>query len=202
MTTNTTPKYAFPWPAGDERVMDGDNAIGALAQAVEAVLWPSLAGLVPVYLRANGQLVLGTADVLVPHPTWWQVTPTAQEVALVVASFDLNITTAGAGVCTGSIFSDGVTRGGGGTYGPAATGRASVIHVATVALPPGPHTIDLRARKSLAGGVAACEYVGAAPGNVSATYLAAIRFRVQPTMLLERVGDALAEAFGEELRPA
>ena len=31
----TTPKYAFPYPEGTDRVTDGDNAMGTLAQAVE-----------------------------------------------------------------------------------------------------------------------------------------------------------------------
>ena len=35
---STTPKYAFPYPIGTDRVMDGDNAIQALAERVEAVL--------------------------------------------------------------------------------------------------------------------------------------------------------------------
>jgi hypothetical protein len=33
-----TPKYALPYPLGTDRVMDGDNAIQALAERVEAVL--------------------------------------------------------------------------------------------------------------------------------------------------------------------
>lgn len=34
----TTPKYGFPYPAGTDRVMDGDNAMGALALAIENLL--------------------------------------------------------------------------------------------------------------------------------------------------------------------
>jgi len=33
-----TPFYAFPYPIGTDRVMDGDNAIQALAEKVESVL--------------------------------------------------------------------------------------------------------------------------------------------------------------------
>lgn len=45
----TTPKYAFPYPQGTDRVMDGDNAIQALAEKVEAVMgtgrtWTGLKG--------------------------------------------------------------------------------------------------------------------------------------------------------------
>jgi len=35
---STTPFYAFPYPIGTDRVMDGDDAIKALAERVEAVL--------------------------------------------------------------------------------------------------------------------------------------------------------------------
>lgn len=35
---STTTKYAFPYPIGTDRVMDGDNAIQALAQRVEDVM--------------------------------------------------------------------------------------------------------------------------------------------------------------------
>ena len=33
-----TPRYALPYPVGTDRVMDGDNAMQALAERVEAVL--------------------------------------------------------------------------------------------------------------------------------------------------------------------
>ena len=36
----TTPAYALPYPVGTDRVMDGDNAIQALAERVEALLTP------------------------------------------------------------------------------------------------------------------------------------------------------------------
>jgi hypothetical protein len=32
---NTTPVYGWPWPLGTDRVMDGDDAMGALANAIE-----------------------------------------------------------------------------------------------------------------------------------------------------------------------
>lgn len=34
----STPVYGFPYPLGTDRVMDGDNAIGALALAIEALI--------------------------------------------------------------------------------------------------------------------------------------------------------------------
>ena len=38
MGTGLTPIHALPWPDGTERVMDGDNAIRALAEAVDREL--------------------------------------------------------------------------------------------------------------------------------------------------------------------
>jgi len=35
---STTPKFAFPYPVGTDRVTDGDNAIQALAERVETIL--------------------------------------------------------------------------------------------------------------------------------------------------------------------
>lgn len=43
MTTSHTPAYAFPYPEGDEYVIGGDDAIEALAKAVERALTPSYA---------------------------------------------------------------------------------------------------------------------------------------------------------------
>lgn len=39
---STTPTYALPYPVGSDRVRDGDNAIQALAERVEAVLAASV----------------------------------------------------------------------------------------------------------------------------------------------------------------
>jgi hypothetical protein len=36
----TTPKYAFPYPLGTDLIAEGDDAIKALAERVEAVLGP------------------------------------------------------------------------------------------------------------------------------------------------------------------
>lgn len=38
----TTPIYGFPYPSGTDRVMDGDNAMGALALAIETLLKNSI----------------------------------------------------------------------------------------------------------------------------------------------------------------
>jgi hypothetical protein len=36
--SGATPTFGFPYPTGTDRVMDGDNAIEALARAIESVL--------------------------------------------------------------------------------------------------------------------------------------------------------------------
>jgi hypothetical protein len=58
MTTLTTPLLSLPYPDGAERVMDGDNAIGALAGAVD----PLLIGAVQPW----GAVASGTASANVP----------------------------------------------------------------------------------------------------------------------------------------
>jgi hypothetical protein len=57
MATLTTPKMALPYPDGAERVMDGDNAIGALANAIDYPLYR--AALPP------GAIVYGPSRVMV-----------------------------------------------------------------------------------------------------------------------------------------
>lgn len=54
MATLTTPVFALPYPDGTERVADGDNAIGALALAVENAFGPTRAAL-RYERRTNGQ---------------------------------------------------------------------------------------------------------------------------------------------------
>jgi len=44
----TTPIYAFPYPVGTDRVMDGDNAIEALARRMETVMAAPWTAWVPV----------------------------------------------------------------------------------------------------------------------------------------------------------
>jgi hypothetical protein len=191
MATLTTPRYGFPYPDGAERVMDGDNAIGALALAIENYLSSVFRDLAPTYVRASAPLVLTQAEVLVPGMTV-VLNASAAEVALVFASIDVNVTVAGAGSCGGQVYIGGVPRGGGSHYGPAATGRATIMSATTAALNPGNNTIEFRARKAGAGGTASIESV-AALNAVSASTLAILRFVNQPALgaLREALGDAL-----------
>jgi hypothetical protein len=52
-----TDKYAFPYPTGTDRVMDGDNAIAALANAVEDLLEASA---IPFRAQAGTAVIAGT----------------------------------------------------------------------------------------------------------------------------------------------
>lgn len=53
----------FPYPVGTDRVMDGDNAIQALAEAVDTKLGVAASGTFPA-----GSLATGTASIAVTFP--------------------------------------------------------------------------------------------------------------------------------------
>lgn len=198
MTTLQTPRYQFPYPAGDERVMDGDNAMGALALAVESVIYPYFTGLIPAYYRATGQLVLTTADQQVPGlavPGAGFVS-NGPETLMIMASTDFQIVTAGVGVCSHAVFVDGVSRGGGGAFGLGATGvgRMAAVSVTMAALNGGTHSIQIMAKKNAGGGVANVEVASVGLGSVSMSYMTIMRFPTQPTLLAE-----IAKAIGQVL---
>jgi hypothetical protein len=69
MATNTTPRLALPYPDGTERVMDGDDAIGALALAVDEAGLPAAAatGTVTVPMAGAGAV---NATVTLPVGTF------------------------------------------------------------------------------------------------------------------------------------
>ena len=54
----TTPKYGFPYPTGTDRVMDGDNAIQALAESVEGQIGKAKWGAATVTTDASGNAVI------------------------------------------------------------------------------------------------------------------------------------------------
>lgn len=62
MTTLTTPKLAIPYPDGAERVMDGDNAMGAIATKIDGLGLPFAiaAGVVAITLSnaAGGSIAV------------------------------------------------------------------------------------------------------------------------------------------------
>lgn len=198
MTTLQTPRYQFPYPAGDERVMDGDNAMGALALAVESVIYPYFTGLIPAYYRATGQLVLSTPDQQVPGLAvpGAGVVSNGPETLMIIASTDFNIVTAGVGVCSHAVFVDGVSRGGGAAFGLGTTGvgRMAAVSSTLAAFNGGTHSIQVMAKKTLGGGVANVESVSVGLGGVSMSYMMIMRFPTQPTLLA-----AIAKAIGQVL---
>jgi hypothetical protein len=164
------------------------------------MLYPYLTGLSPMYYRATGQLVLTTADQPVPG----MVVPGAgfvsdgPETLLFLVAADMNIVTAGVGVCSYSVYVDGNSRGGGGSFGLGATGvgRASIMSATLGAMNGGTHSVQVMAKKSTAGGAANVEVASVSAGNVSQSYLAIMRFKTQPTLLAEIV-DAVRDTFPE-----
>jgi hypothetical protein len=196
VATLTTPKYGFPYPDGAERVMDGDNAIGALAQAVENLLLPAFRDLIPTIYRSSAQLVLTQGEVAVPGCNTG-FTAIQNETVLTLASFDFNVTTAGVGACTGILYVDGSRYGGGATFGPATTGRESVFTANINVVAAGAHTFGLYARKTVNGGAAALEYASLQVTPTPATYLILMRFKTQPTLLREALEDALGDVLPE-----
>lgn len=181
MTTLTTPIYKLPWPDGAERVMDGDNAIGALATAVEGVLSTLVQ---PIgFSQCGATLTLGTTDVVLSG-TSVAFTPTVLETVFVLAIFDFDIQTAPV-TALGSIYLDGAGRTGQAIHSPSTASRACVCQGTVFSAPAGPHTVDLRARKTLASGVAVAQ------AQSSRIFIARFRTAGQ---LLARFGDVIADA--------
>jgi len=70
MATLTTPHYALPYPDGAERVMDGDNAIAALAKSVDAKLHEltAVVGYVNVDMQSQWAIAIGFGATFVTPP--------------------------------------------------------------------------------------------------------------------------------------
>jgi hypothetical protein len=187
----TTPFYAWPYPAGTDRVMDGDNAMGALAAAIETTvrkIGAALSATAPVTAKSNAQLVLTNAFVAIPGAVI-TYTPTAPETALLIGTFHFNLTTAGAQGTYGACFLNAAQRPGYAWYFPTGDlGAETVTGIWTFNVAAVANTIDLRARKAAAGGVANVE------NSLNSTGLTVVRF---PNVVL----GALAELLGEVAEP-
>jgi hypothetical protein len=153
----TTPGYGWPYPAGTDRVMDGDNAIGALGQAIENSLKALNQALtVARPISSAPDFPLTTAAAIVPGATF-TFTAGGGETLVVIAQFDFNITVAGATGCVGQVFLDGVALNGACYFVPGAAAVArqtTPLLVISAGLAAGARTVDLRANKSAAGGTA------------------------------------------------
>lgn len=153
MATLSTPTYGFPYPDGSERVMDGDNAIGALATAIENRL-KALAALIQLHAASTADLVLTNAiqDCAGAAITY---TPAIPERVLIVAFFDFQISATDPGIVNGWLYQGAGQVGYPARYyaGPTGTGRATVglSHLVSVAAG-SPVTFKLSAIKTNAAG--------------------------------------------------
>lgn len=117
------------------------------------------AGSVPDVFAANATLTLTTAQQDVSGASM-TATPTLTERWIIVVTFDINITVAGAGLVQGLINFDAATVGGSTLFDPNnGVGRATVgsTHVITGVTPGVAHTVKLRSFKTNAGGTAAVQ---------------------------------------------
>lgn len=141
----TTPIYALPYPTGTDRVMDGDNAMGALAGAVDAALGRISAGM--TFLAAD-YVLTGTAT-LMPS-TRYDATITDREIWVVTAVWDITVSVAAAGIyAVGTAVVDGNVLPQLTACDMNAVNRSSLtlVHVTGI-LPAGAHYVTMRAGKT------------------------------------------------------
>lgn len=155
MATLTTPKYGFPYPDGAERVMDGDNAMGALATSVENILSGILGSLISAEARLSADQTLTSAQVNCAGATL-SYTSGRVETVLVLAVFDFQVSTLFAtGLATGAVALDGTPRVGTANLSMDSVGRATVVQAFVLGgVAAGAHTLQLQAGKNTANGVA------------------------------------------------
>lgn len=94
--TATTPIFALPYPVGTDRVMDGDNAIQALASRVEAVMAARAAGYLTGLTTVGNSPIVGDVSYATPAATA-PVLPANRRV-LVMLDLIVTTNTAGAGM--------------------------------------------------------------------------------------------------------
>jgi hypothetical protein len=133
--------------------MDGDNAMGSLGLAIEAVLKAHPLNTGVVTPSAQFPVPQGAA-VLIPGMSI-AANSTQQELFVCVGIADIDISAADPGLVTVGIYVDGaLTRNSNFRLSPTTTGRSStpLFHAQTYAA--GNHTIEVRAGKANAGGTA------------------------------------------------
>src|SRR5262245_7444184 len=89
---STTPVLALPYPVGTDRVMDGDNAIQALAEAVEAKLGFK-AGAFTGTTDATGNLNIPHGLSVTPRAVLMTCGPPGSGVARIPHTFSISATT-------------------------------------------------------------------------------------------------------------
>ena len=152
----STPKYSWPYPSGTDRVMDGDNAMGALGTAIEDTLTAILGRLAPVSAQlAAAAPITGSAaapqDLAVSHV----FTPATNEVWLGIGLFEFVVTSTGAVTNAHGVVDIDGAAGSAGAFGADLLNMRAVttaLHVATVA-GGAPHTAKLRTYKLGAAGM-------------------------------------------------
>lgn len=148
MSGNTV-AFGWPFPTGSDRVMDGDNAMEALAEAIE----DSLSMLRPTSKASSADLTLTTTDALVPSSTQMPVTPKVSEIWVVIFSPYFHATVMGFGDCTCTLYVNGVANTAVQFSPPAVPERLTVTGVSLFAAQGGVATgFELRAKCTLAGG--------------------------------------------------
>jgi len=151
---NTTPTYGWPWPLGTDRVMDGDDAMGNLAKAVEATL-----KLHPGFTQQQPGATFAVpqgAVAAVPGMSL-AITTSALEFWLALAFVDFSITAANVGLIRAELNMDNsVARSA--NWQPdaaAATGRNTIALSGVIGgqVAIGAHTLEVRVSRSGAGTV-------------------------------------------------
>lgn len=108
----TTPKLNIPYPVGTDRVMDGDNAMQAIAERVETLfLTRSRAATTLLNFNATGDALLGHGMGVVPGYVAVQTYANSNVLVFVMSVDDQivtlrarNISLAGAPVYAGDLF--------------------------------------------------------------------------------------------------
>ena len=178
----TTPKFGWPFPTGSDRVMDGDNAIEALARGIET----TFEGIRPTGRIASADVTLTTTNQLVPGTGMPSpITPTLSEVWFVIYATFFHATTMGFGDCTAELFVNGAAIGPavpGVNYSPPAVpDRLTVTGTALFLVGAGvPTSLEIRSKCTVAGGV-----VKARAGS----QFTLLRFPVNPTLRDEELGE-------------
>jgi hypothetical protein len=154
----TTPKYALPYPTGTDRVMDGDNAMQALAEAIEG----TIAGLPIIDLRrpaGNVNLPLNVDAVAITYA----YTSTRPELTAFAYAMQLNVSVSDAGVMQAMLYLDNIAQGPAAQIRPpASTGRYYLANFGGgVEVAAGAHTVEVRVQKAGSSGTAAAEAASA-----------------------------------------
>jgi len=155
MATLTTPIYTLPYPDGAERVMDGDNAIGALATKLDGILG-TLARPIAFY-QASAPLTLSTTDQQISGLSLTLVTPTFEQL-FILGVFDFDITT-GPVFCASTLYIDGVARSGAGILSSPTAVRATVVTGWSFSTDTASHLYEVKAKKAAAAGAAVAQAV-------------------------------------------